>query len=199
MQAILSREQELLLKQTREVLGEVRELLASANVTDPHARQALAESIRQLDELFLLVVAGEFNAGKSSFINALLGKPGLLQEGVTPTTSQIYLLKYDAETTQAPSEKGVWVQTAPVDILRNINIVDTPARTPFCANMRRSRPILSPAPTSSSSSPRPTAPLAKANASFWSGLRRGAKKWCSSSTRLTSWKMRGSAKRWCNL
>ncbi len=126
MQAILSREQELLLKQTREVLGEVRELLASANVTDPHARQALAESIRQLDELFLLVVAGEFNAGKSSFINALLGKPGLLQEGVTPTTSQIYLLKYDAETTQAPSEKGVWVQTAPVDILRNINIVDTP-------------------------------------------------------------------------
>ena len=73
MQAILSREQELLLKQTREVLGEVRELLASANVTDPHARQALAESIRQLDELFLLVVAGEFNAGKSSFINALLG------------------------------------------------------------------------------------------------------------------------------
>lgn len=124
MELILNKEQELLLKQAREVLGEVRDALATA--VDPTIRLALAESIRQLDELFLLVVAGEFNAGKSSFINALLGKPGLLQEGVTPTTSQIYLLKYDAETTQAPSEKGIWLQTAPVELLRNINIVDTP-------------------------------------------------------------------------
>ena len=30
--------------------------------------------IEQLDELFLLVVVGEFNAGKSAFINALLGQ-----------------------------------------------------------------------------------------------------------------------------
>jgi small GTP-binding protein len=72
------------------------------------------------------VVAGEFNAGKSSFINALLGKPGLLQEGVTPTTSQIYLLKYGEMTEQQPREKGIWVQTAPVELLKNINIVDTP-------------------------------------------------------------------------
>ena len=36
---------------------------------------ALAASIRQLDELFLLVIVGEFNAGKSAFINALIGEP----------------------------------------------------------------------------------------------------------------------------
>ena len=52
-------------------------------------RAALADSIRQLDDLFLLVVAGEFNAGKSAFINALLGQ-NIQIEGVTPTTSQIY-------------------------------------------------------------------------------------------------------------
>ena len=28
---------------------------------------------QQLDELFLAVVVGEFNAGKSAFINALVG------------------------------------------------------------------------------------------------------------------------------
>ena len=34
---------------------------------------ALARSIEQLDELFLVVIVGEFNSGKSAFINALLG------------------------------------------------------------------------------------------------------------------------------
>ncbi|HEX6616650.1 MAG TPA: dynamin family protein, partial [Gemmatimonadales bacterium] len=32
------------------------------------------EAREQLEGLFLLVVAGEFNSGKSSFINALLGE-----------------------------------------------------------------------------------------------------------------------------
>ena len=48
-------------------------------------------SIQQLDQLFILVVVGEFNAGKSAFINALIGSP-VLEEGVTPTTSAIQLL-----------------------------------------------------------------------------------------------------------
>lgn len=125
MNAQLTSEQEILLKNTREILGQVRDLLASRSAPDSD-RDALVESIRQLDELFLLVIAGEFNAGKSSFINALLGKSGLLTEGVTPTTSQIYLLKYGEEVEQIPREKGVWLQTAPVEMLRTINIVDTP-------------------------------------------------------------------------
>ena len=125
MEAVLSTEQELLLKRTREVLGEARDVLA-ASQAEKADRTALSDSIRQLDELFLLVVAGEFNSGKSSFVNALLRTPKLLQEGVTPTTSQIYLLKYDAERAQEPREKGVWVQTAPIEMLKLINIVDTP-------------------------------------------------------------------------
>ncbi len=124
MEAILNTAQEELLKRTRDVLGQLRDVLADT-AASPEDRAALAESIRQLDELFLLVLAGEFNSGKSSFINALLGQP-LLEEGVTPTTSQIYLLKYGDKAEQKPVEKGVWVQTAPVDILQKISIVDTP-------------------------------------------------------------------------
>jgi small GTP-binding protein len=125
LKAKLTREQEILLKRVRLVMGDVRETLASTNLNQEDL-EMLANSIRQLDELFLLVVAGEFNSGKSSFINALLGYEGLLEEGVTPTTRQIYLLKYGSEISQNPSEKGVWVQTAPVELLETINIVDTP-------------------------------------------------------------------------
>ncbi len=124
MDAILTPEQEELLKRTRDVLGQLRELLGAAN-TSPEDRTALADSIRQLDDLFLLVVAGEFNSGKSAFINALLGQ-NLLQEGVTPTTSQIFLIKYDESSQQIPGDKGLWIQTAPVEILQKISIVDTP-------------------------------------------------------------------------
>lgn len=124
MEAILNPAQEELLKQTRDTLGRLRDALADAAAT-PEDRAALAESIRQLDELFLLVVAGEFNSGKSAFINALIGQK-LLQEGVTPTTSQIHVLKHGESVEQKPAGHGVWTQTAPVPLLQNINIVDTP-------------------------------------------------------------------------
>lgn len=88
-------------------------------------RDALERSVRQLDELFLLVVVGEFNAGKSSFINALFGQP-LLEEGVTPTTTRIHLLKYGHEFERVAIETAVDIFTAPAPMLQEINIVDTP-------------------------------------------------------------------------
>lgn len=124
MDTILSPEQEELLKQTRDVLGDLREVLAETTAS-PEDRAALSDSINQLDDLFLLVVAGEFNAGKSAFINALLNRD-LQKEGVTPTTAQIYLLKYGDNAEQIPGDRGVWIQTAPVEMLRKITIVDTP-------------------------------------------------------------------------
>jgi GTP-binding protein EngB required for normal cell division len=108
----------------RELLAELREALTRFGA--PEADQAaLAASIRQLDEFFLLVVAGEFNAGKSAFINALLGQP-LLTEGVTPTTAQIHVLKHGPTHDAHADEHGLRIVTAPVDLLRDIHIVDTP-------------------------------------------------------------------------
>ncbi len=124
MDAILNTEQEELLKRTRDTLGRLRDLLGDTAASKEN-RTALADSIRQLDDLFLLVVAGEFNSGKSAFINAFLGQE-LQTEGVTPTTSQIFLLKYGEVTNQVPGDKGVWVQTAPIEMLKKISIVDTP-------------------------------------------------------------------------
>lgn len=92
----------------------------------PDADQALVRrGLEQLDELFLLVVVGEFNAGKTAFLNAMLGSRHL-SEGVTPTTAQINLLRYgDQKRTEHVGEDYL-VLYLPVDWLREINLVDTP-------------------------------------------------------------------------
>lgn len=55
--------------------------------------ELLVDSLRGLDELFLVVVVGEFNSGKSTVINALLGGK-FLADGILPTTNEISVIKY---------------------------------------------------------------------------------------------------------
>lgn len=88
-------------------------------------REALEQSVRQLDELFLLVVVGEFNSGKSAVINALFGEP-LLEMGVTPTTTRIHLLKHGKTVERVVGDADVDVFTVPSPFLEEITIVDTP-------------------------------------------------------------------------
>jgi small GTP-binding protein len=79
----------------------------------------------QLNGLFLLVIAGEFNSGKSSFINALLGER-VLPEGVTPTTDRINVLKWGETIGDELVEAYLLERTHPSPVLRDISIVDTP-------------------------------------------------------------------------
>jgi small GTP-binding protein len=112
-----------LLAQERAVLGRLRELLASQTSAADDVRQ-LRQAELDLDELFLLVVVGEFNSGKSAFINALLGAH-VLREGVTPTTAVITRLRY----APAPIEhrQGPLLEVGyPLDLLRDVAVVDTP-------------------------------------------------------------------------
>ena len=123
-QSILSNKQEELLKAERNWLADLQVILAKLSAgEDDHA--TLKQSIRQLDELFLLVIVGEFNAGKSAFINALLGQT-LLKEGVTPTTAEVNILKYGETSRRQVIEPHLHAIFEPVEILRHINIVDTP-------------------------------------------------------------------------
>ena len=123
-QKILTPTQEAILGIERHWLTNLQIALARFSAA-PEDRAALERSIRQLDELFLLVIVGEFNAGKSSFINALFGK-SLLEEGVTPTTTRIHLLKYGNNFERVAIETAVDIYTAPAPLLQEINIVDTP-------------------------------------------------------------------------
>jgi small GTP-binding protein len=83
------------------------------------------EARDQLNGLFLLVIAGEFNSGKSSFINALLGER-VLPEGVTPTTDRINILRHGSAVSENLLEAYLLERTHPAEVLREINIVDTP-------------------------------------------------------------------------
>ncbi len=121
---LLSESQEKLLFDERSLLHDLRVALARLGAA-PEDQTTLEESIRQLEQFFLIVVVGEFNAGKSAFINALLGK-NLLKEGVTPTTTQINVLQYGPEETRVPEGQHLHLLTAPVELLKNLSIVDTP-------------------------------------------------------------------------
>jgi small GTP-binding protein len=111
------------LADTRGLLTDLRETLARL-ATEKDAR-TLSTAVTQLDDFFLLVVVGEFNAGKSAFVNALVGEQ-VLDEGVTPTTSRIHLLRYGERASSELSPSGVQIVTTPVDLLRDVHIVDTP-------------------------------------------------------------------------
>ena len=134
MQGVLTPDLQSQLNGGRELLAQLRDALMRFGASDED-KAALASSIRQLDEFFMLVVVGEFNSGKSAFINALVGRQ-VVKEGVTPTTAQIHVLKYGdtiAQSTDAQilgeqilGKQRIAVTTAPAEFLREVQIVDTP-------------------------------------------------------------------------
>lgn len=93
--------------------------------TNPADLNRLRQALQQLHELFLLVFVGEFNSGKSALINALLGDI-FLEEGVTPTTERIHIIKYGQKEPPEYVSEDVRILRYPADLLREIHIVDTP-------------------------------------------------------------------------
>ncbi len=80
--------------------------------------------IQGLNAPFTIVVVGEYNTGKSCFINALLGQ-NLLAEGVVPTTDQITVVRHSTDS--APLGEGHYLTVeAPKGILHDLRIIDTP-------------------------------------------------------------------------
>jgi len=86
---------------------------------------ALRQALLDLDGPFLLVVAGEFNSGKTSLLNALLGKE-YLKEGVTPTTDRIHLISYGPEFELKPQSPELSLVQIPNELLKDLRLVDTP-------------------------------------------------------------------------
>ena len=115
-EALVDREQALL----EGLIGFLKDFGAPSEDVDL-VRRALSD----LEELFLLVIVGEFNSGKSAFVNALLGSE-ISEEGVTPTTDRITVLRYAEEPLERERRDGVLEKGYPNEFLREIAIVDTP-------------------------------------------------------------------------
>ncbi|HEY8742101.1 MAG TPA: dynamin family protein, partial [Chloroflexota bacterium] len=121
---LLAADQEQLVRAERRLLDELRLLLAGFEATADDLA-TLGRAARDLDDLFLLVVVGEFNAGKSALINALLGGQ-VLPEGATPTTDTVNVLRYGEETAERVIGEALVERVSPSPFLRDLAIVDTP-------------------------------------------------------------------------
>jgi small GTP-binding protein len=121
---ILSERQRGLVADERAVLDRLLERMSEFGASREELT-LLRQAVQGLGELFLLVIVGEFNSGKSAFTNALLGDP-VMEEGVTPTTAAINLLRFGPTHTTATGPEGIIEHTYPARFLRDISIVDTP-------------------------------------------------------------------------
>ncbi|HVS33413.1 MAG TPA: dynamin family protein [Thermoanaerobaculia bacterium] len=114
IQALLRRESRLLVQ--------LRETLEREQAEE---RRRVDDLLATLEDLFTIVIVGEFNAGKSSLINALFGVK-LRVEGPIPVDDRISLLRFGQKETQRTISDFVVEQEYPVELLRNITLVDTP-------------------------------------------------------------------------
>ena len=90
-QQIISIEKDLLIN-TLSIFSDVK--------SEKQDLDLLKDTITQLEEIFLIVIAGEYNSGKTAFINTLLGD-SYLKTGITPTTDKITIIGYG----ESPNEK----------------------------------------------------------------------------------------------
>jgi len=121
---LLTDQQHTLIENELGLLGRLSDTLARYPASEDD-QAAVRRAAEHLTALFLLVVVGEFNAGKSAFINALTGAE-IMPEGVTPTTSVINVLRYGPEPAVTMQSDGVIVRDYPADFLDEITVVDTP-------------------------------------------------------------------------
>ncbi len=113
-----------LLSRERLVITELSALLGRLEAR-PDDLNELKTALSDLEGLFLLVVCGEYNAGKSTFLNALLGEKVML-EGVTPTTDRITIVTYGERAKDTEEGDFVLRREFPAPILRELALVDTP-------------------------------------------------------------------------
>ena len=111
-----------MLRRESQLLVQLRETLEAEQGDD---RRRVDELLAGLDELFTIVIVGEFNAGKSSLINALFGAK-LRVEGPIPVDDRISILRHGETPVTKQISDFVSEQSYPVEFLRNITLVDTP-------------------------------------------------------------------------
>ncbi len=124
MEQVLTRQQGELIALERKLVLRVRDILSSSD--GPKADlDRLGALVHEMDELFLLVIVGEYNTGKSTFINALLGDE-VFAMGDLPTTRAISILKYGDAGPPEQIGENIHLYHYPLEVLRDLDIVDTP-------------------------------------------------------------------------
>ncbi len=121
---ILTDRQEELRERALGIIQELSQVISQFPAAEDDAN-LLRDAAERLRALFLLVIVGEFNSGKSALINALLGET-VMPEGVTPTTSAIHVLRYGESPNEMIGAASIIEHSYPAPFLVDVNLVDTP-------------------------------------------------------------------------
>jgi len=133
--SLVSADGEEMIDRERELIKELLAFL-NENCSDLEEIKLLTEARKGLEELFLVVIVGEFNAGKSSVINAMLGDK-FVAEGILPTTNEISVLRYGKKKSREQTEDGFFNVDVPADLLQQVRIVDTPGTNVILQRQQR--------------------------------------------------------------
>jgi len=121
---IINNQQQIIVDRIRKLLFEFRNVLNDHN-PDRKDIDLIDDAIFLLEDVFSIVVVGEYNAGKSAFINALLGE-NLVETGITPTTTKITILRYGENNRIFSTQKNQSIHEIPSELLKDLSVIDTP-------------------------------------------------------------------------
>lgn len=124
MEALVDAKYAQLLNSEKEALVQLKSLLEQAE-TEGQTVDQLNDIINHLEALFLVVIVGEFNAGKSSVLNAFFGAR-LMEEGPIPTTAKVTIVRHGEEYLERQLSEFLVEKRIPSPHLLNLNLVDTP-------------------------------------------------------------------------
>ncbi|MEL6638879.1 MAG: dynamin family protein [Bacteroidota bacterium] len=125
MNPILNQQLQNYRSQIDEIVKELHHLTLA--IQHRELSQTVSDLRNRITEPFMFVIVGEVKAGKSSFINALLDtEKEICKVAPSPMTDTIQQIVYGEE--EAITEINPYLKriSQPVDILREIAIVDTP-------------------------------------------------------------------------
>lgn len=122
----LATDYETLRRREYELITNLLEVLPRVDNLGEDQLARMRDALFHADNPYLMVFVGPFSSGKSSIINALMGKPDLMSVGVTPTTDHISILRWGDEPDRITSGAEVESVFYPSSLLRKVSFVDTP-------------------------------------------------------------------------
>lgn len=125
MKVLFKEDYQSLKSQVQSSIGQLHQF--TTDIGHEPLKETVGEILERIHDPFLFVIVGEVKAGKSSFINALLGtEEEICKVAASPMTDTIQQIVYGesiSETSINPYLKRI---THPEEILKEIAIVDTP-------------------------------------------------------------------------
>ncbi len=122
----LATDYEAIRRREYELITDLLEVLPRVDNLPPERVAQVRDALFHADHPFLMVFVGPFSSGKSSLINALVGKPDLLKVGVVPTTDRISILRWGEDAQRAATGGDVETVFYPSPLLKKVSFVDTP-------------------------------------------------------------------------